>query len=98
MPLLAYLIMEEPSMKTPGTWGFVCFLFFRKTNNYPRKGTTIQARPSMSPWVHPGALTGYHPEFFPGHQYPPIATIAPHCVRCTLALAGSARGAGEHPR
>jgi hypothetical protein len=26
-----------------------------------------------------------------------FATLAPHCVRCTLAMAGSARGAGEHP-
>jgi len=50
-------------MKTPGPRGFVCFLFFRKTNNYARKGTTILASPGMSPWVHPGAL--------PGHWYPP---------------------------
>ena len=50
-------------MKTLGQRGFVCFLFFRKTNNYARKGTTIQASPGMSPWVHPGAL--------PGHWYPP---------------------------
>ena len=63
MPLLAHLTMKEPSMKTPGPWGFVCFLFFRKTNNYARKGTTILASPGMSPWVHPGAL--------PGHWYPP---------------------------